>query len=140
DERLKKDIRPFDGGMLARALTLRPVYYHWRQDMMKGAADNSGEAYGFIAQEVEKVYPEMVGTDANGYKAVDYGKLQYVLLGAFQEEHAKVTALTAKVDSLEQRLARLEAANTSVASRLVSSAPLTLIGLATLGFAFYRRT
>ncbi len=108
DERLKKDIRPFEGDMLARALKLRAVYYHWRTELMNATYAKSGEAYGLIAQEVEKVFPEMVTVGEEGYKAVDYGKLQYVLLGALKEEHAKVEALDAKVNTLEKRLAILE--------------------------------
>ena len=142
DERLKKDIRPFDGGMLERALKLRPVYYHWRQELMRTGADTSGEAYGLIAQEVENVYPEMVTTTADGYKAVDYGKLQYVLLGALTEEHAKVEALDAKVTTLEKRLAKLEAM-TDGESRAAGWGPafwLAFAGLGAMGFAFYRRS
>jgi len=36
---------------------------------------------GFSAQEVEKLFPEVVMTDVNGYKSVDYGRLTPVLAG-----------------------------------------------------------
>jgi Chaperone of endosialidase len=129
DERLKKDIRPFDSGMLDRALKLRPVYYHWRTELMTNEAipANAGESYGLIAQQVEKLYPEMVSTNTDGYKAVDYTRLPFVLLGALQEEHAKV-------QSLEARLAKLESARWS------TSFWGALGGLGLLGFAFYRRS
>jgi endosialidase-like protein len=139
DIRLKKDIRPFEGGMLERLLKLRPIYYHWRTELMhKYIPENAGEAYGLIAQEVEKVYPEMVTTDEFGYKAVDYGKLQYVTLGALQEEHSNVVALQSQVVSLEQRLARLEAAS----AHSWKPATWMLFGgliAAALGFAYVRR-
>jgi len=142
DERLKKDIRPFDGSMLERALKLRPVYYHWRQELTeKRVGPNPGEAYGLIAQEVEKVYPEMVTTAEDGYKAVDYTRLPYVVLGALQEEHAKVEALDAKVSTLEKRLAKLEAMTDSV-TRTTSLGPVSWLlfaGLGAVGLVFYRR-
>ena len=138
DERLKKDIRQFDGNMLDRLLKLRPVYYRWREELTsKNVGPNPGEAYGLIAQEVEKIYPEMVTTDRDGYKAVDYGKLQYVLLGALQEEHAKVEVLDAKVADLEHRLARLEAAATAGWG---PAAGLLFGGLGVTAFTFRRRS
>jgi hypothetical protein len=129
DERLKKDIRPFDSGMLDRALKLRPVYYHWRTELMANEAipANAGESYGLIAQEVEKLYPEMVSTNTDGYKAVDYTRLPFVLLGALQDEHAKV-------QSLEARLAKLES------TRWSNSLWGALAGVGLVGFAFYRRS
>jgi hypothetical protein len=141
DERLKKDIRPFDGAMLDRLLKLRPVYYHYRPELTrKSVGPNAGEAYGFIAQEVEKIYPEMVTTTANGYKAVDYGRLQYVLLGALQEEHAKSEALNAKVATLEGRLAKLEAASTRAANDgSWPNAWAMFAGLGALGLTLRRR-
>jgi hypothetical protein len=127
DERLKRDFRPFDNSMLERALKLRPVYFHWREELLVSQAEpKPGEAYGLIAQEVQKIYPEMVTTDERGYLAVDYNKLQYVLLGALQEEHDKV-------QSLEARVAKLEAA------RVNTSLLGWLAGFAAVGFAFYRR-
>jgi hypothetical protein len=127
DERLKRDIRPFDNSMLERALKLRPVYFRWREELLASQAEpKPGEAYGFIAQEVQKIYPEMVTTDSRGYLAVDYSKLQYVLLGALQEEHDKV-------QSLEARVAKLEAA------RLSTSLWGWFAGLGAVGFACYRR-
>jgi hypothetical protein len=37
---------------------------------------------GLLAQEVEQVYPELVSTDAQGYKAVNYAQLAPVLIEA----------------------------------------------------------
>ena len=94
--------------MLERALKLRPVYFHWREEppRLSGGAQSRVRRHGFIAQEVQKILSEMVTTDQRGYLAVDYAKPQYVLLGALQEEHEKV-------QSLEARIAKLEAARLS---------------------------
>ncbi len=40
---------------------------------------------GLIAQEVEKVFPELVSTDSEGYKSIAYGKLTAVLIEAIKE-------------------------------------------------------
>jgi hypothetical protein len=50
--------------------------------------------YGLIAQEVEKVFPEMVKPiDSNGYKGVDYVKLIPVLVEAIKEQQKQIEAL-----------------------------------------------
>ena len=48
---------------------------------------------GFSAQEVEKLFPEVVLTDANGYKSVDYGRLTPVLVEAIKELQKQIDTL-----------------------------------------------
>ena len=48
---------------------------------------------GVIAQEVEEVLPEVVHTDTEGMKAVDYGKMVGVLIEAIKEQQVKIEAL-----------------------------------------------
>jgi hypothetical protein len=56
---------------------------------------------GVIAQEVEKIFPEIVTTRDNGYKAVKYEKLTAILIEAVKE-------LTNKVKSLEDEINKLK--------------------------------
>jgi hypothetical protein len=63
---------------------------------------------GLIAQEVEKVFPEMVDTGIDGYKRVNYSELPYVTLAAVKELKAENDALKAQLAALADRLARLE--------------------------------
>jgi hypothetical protein len=51
---------------------------------------------GVIAQEVEKVLPEVIGTDADGYKVVAYGNMIGLLVEAIKELKAEVDALKGK--------------------------------------------
>ena len=48
---------------------------------------------GVIAQEVEKVLPEVVHTDTEGMKAVDYGKMVGVLIEAIKELKQEIDEL-----------------------------------------------
>ena len=57
DERLKENIRDSEDG-LAIINQLRPVRFDWRQDQTFNEGTNQ---LGFIAQEVEAVFPEAVG-------------------------------------------------------------------------------
>ena len=79
---------------------LRGVEYTWNKGGRKGQKD-----LGVIAQEVEKVIPEVVrdkemplmDDSEETYKTVDYEKLSAVLIEAVKE-------LTQKVNNLEKRL------------------------------------
>lgn len=67
DQRLKTDIDNLSKERYLGILDLNAVSYKWKDS---GKAD-----IGFIAQDVEKVYPELVHTSSDGFKSVDYIKL-----------------------------------------------------------------
>ena len=83
DERLKDNIETIDGG-LAKVLSMRGVNY------TRDGKDN----IGVIAQEVEKVLPEIVLTadDEMGTKSVDYGRITAVLIEAIKELKTQIDA------------------------------------------------
>ena len=64
--------------------------------------------YGLIAQDVEQVLPELVETDGDGYKAVDYSKLPLLTIQAVKELKAENDARKAENDALKQHVAELE--------------------------------
>lgn len=111
DRRLKKDIAPLSG-VLDRVTQLRPVSYQ-----LNSLPDDSPRSLGFIAQEVEPLFPEVVETNAQGIKSMGYSGLIPVAIGAVQEVNAKAerlaaenAALQARLSAVEARLAALEAA------------------------------
>lgn len=57
-----------------------------------------------IAQEVERVYPELVHEGMNGYKALDYSKLMAPMIEALKEMNAKVEQQAAQIDSLRRNI------------------------------------
>lgn len=56
-----------------------------------------GRHYGVVAQAVEKVLPEVVKTDSNGYKAVDYVGIIPILIEAIKEQQKHIEALEKKI-------------------------------------------
>jgi hypothetical protein len=79
---------------------LRPVRYDWKEGY------GNPDQLGFIAQEVEQVFPRMLGEwkikpDEDAYKTVGTSELIPVLVKAIQEQQAIITALTARVEALE---------------------------------------
>jgi hypothetical protein len=109
DARFKRDITPF-APSLDRIAALRPAHYFWRSAEFPDRGFGNGRGYGLIAQEVEQVLPELVSTDAQGYKAVDYSKLPLLAIQAIRELKEKNDALQAAHAALEQRLATIERA------------------------------
>ena len=107
DARLKENIRPLTGA-LAAVQGLRGVRYSYRHNL-PGKTLPQGEQVGVLAQEVEKLYPELVATGADGYKAVNYAQLAPVLIEALKE-------LKAENDALRGRAAILETAATQAAA------------------------
>lgn len=88
DERVKTDIRTIENA-LEKVRNMRGVSYVAKADAKK--------RIGVIAQEIEKIIPEVVLTDdtADHYKSVDYGNIVAVLIEAVKELSAKVDALSA---------------------------------------------
>jgi hypothetical protein len=118
DVRLKQDIRSL-GEVLDRVLQLRPVSYHFRDEPA-----NTGRSLGLIAQEVEPLFPEVVG-EHDGFKALAYSELVPVVISALQElnqniksdnsnlreelrlRDAEIAQLNRRLESLEKRTENL---------------------------------
>jgi hypothetical protein len=101
DSRLKINIREITG-TLDIVKALRPVTYEWSTDPAIQKLYRHGKSvnYGLVAQDVEKVLPDLVQTDKNGYKNVSYGlELQMLNLRALQELNAKVDAIIAALNA-----------------------------------------
>lgn len=119
DARWKKNIQPI-GNALSLVQGLQGVRFNWNleglakgpqdaQQMTGSVSDVSSNTntsktitdidttqIGFVAQDVEKILPEVVRTDSDGYKAISYEKLTAILIEAVKE-------LKAEVDKLKKR-------------------------------------
>ena len=94
DERLKENIFTISGS-LDKLIQIRGVEFDWRT--MPGIHENEGHDIGVIAQEIEKVLPEIVTTRDNGYLAVKYEKLVALLIESNKELLKRVEALEEKI-------------------------------------------
>ena len=94
DERLKENFEPI-GSAVEKVEQLTGYTYNWIP--MEGVhVYGDMKDVGVIAQEVEKVLPELVSDRENGYKAVKYDKLTAVLIQAVKELSARVKELESK--------------------------------------------
>ena len=105
DQSLKTEIRPLEGS-LDKLLQLEGVSYAWT-DEHRG----SGRQIGFIAQDVETAFPEVVRTDHKGIKSVGYGFLTAAIVEALRETNARLDALEAENEALKAELEALGSAS-----------------------------
>ena len=109
DERWKRDVEPVFAP-LARLLLLRPVTYEYRQDAYPEKDFGAqGRVPGFLAQEVEEVFPELVRTAPDGYKAVNYVGLVPVLVDVVQDQQATIAAQRSELEEQRARVDELAA-------------------------------
>ena len=109
DERLKKNIKPI-ANALEKVLKIRGVEFDWRSDEFDIASKwkNRPHGIGVIAQEVEKVFPEAMGEEDQGFKTVEYRYLVAPLIEAVRELRDQNKALADQNKVLADRLSRLE--------------------------------
>ncbi len=93
---------------LQKVLALNGLHYDWRVDEFKENNFSQQRQIGFIAQEIEKIFPEMVMTDEKGYKSVDYARLTPVLVEAMKEQQKMIDELKMKNEKLENSNQKLE--------------------------------
>lgn len=98
DRRLKREIQPITQPNSLSAL--RPVSYYWNVEGEKRGG-NKDLQYGFIAQEIEQVYPHLVNTSSDGYKSVNYIQVIPLLVKELQESQAKLKDLEGRLEKLE---------------------------------------
>jgi len=98
DERLKENIVNLPT-QLANIMAMRPVEFDYK--------DGSGHQIGFIAQEIQQIYPDLIADQGDGFLTLSgLGKNEARMIKAFQEfaelTQATITALQARIAALEE--------------------------------------
>ena len=102
DKRYKSHIQTLNNS-LAILAKIRGTSYWWKDQNISEKLQ-----IGFIAQELEEILPNLVHTDENGYKAVNYIGLIPVMTEAIKELESVNTKQNEKIQSLEARLEAFE--------------------------------
>ena len=103
------------GDSSSKLFQLRPVTFLYKPEYDDGS---HALQYGLIAEEVAKIYPDMVGYDKDGQpNSVKYQSLAPMLLNEVQKQNAQNRTLEERVAALEALIANL----TSAAARPSSS-------------------
>jgi hypothetical protein len=94
DLRFKTNIRPISNA-LDKVRALRGVYFNWNQEEYPEKQFGSNVELGFIAQEVEKIIPEIVTKDKtkDEFRSIKYDKLVALLVEAIKEQQKQIDSL-----------------------------------------------
>ncbi|MFN8254305.1 MAG: tail fiber domain-containing protein [Bacteroidales bacterium] len=108
DERLKSDISSIQDA-LEKVLSLRGVSYYWKD------LENRGDKkqIGFIAQEVEKIIPEVVD-NSNDHYSMQYAPVTALLVEAVKEQQKQIELLEKKNEALSNELNRVAQLETEI--------------------------
>ena len=105
DVRCKKEITPLTES-LDKITMLQGVSYEWRADEFPDRHFPGGRHMGLIAQETEKVVPEIVKTDKESYKSIAYDKLTPLLVEAIKELKANNERMRSELEQLKAQMAQ----------------------------------
>jgi hypothetical protein len=121
DSRLKTNIQPLVSS-LNKIMALNGITFNWNKITAQGSDDKQ---IGVIAQDVEKVLPELVNINSSGYKTVNYIGLIPVLIESIKEQQKQIdelkktnAALQQDNQSIQNKLENLNSKNQELNSRL----------------------
>ena len=103
DIRYKKNISPLTN-VLSEIQVLNGTYYYWDKENHPDKNFSDHRQIGILAQELEKVYPELVHTDKEGYKTVDYSRLSPILLEAIKEQQQMIELQNTKLETQQEQI------------------------------------
>jgi hypothetical protein len=103
DVRFKKNISPLSN-VLSKVLSVQGVSYNWKKEEFPSKSFGSKTELGFIAQDLEQIFPELVETDKDGFKSVQYSHMVPVLLEAIKEQQKLINQLQGTVSNLSQAI------------------------------------
>jgi hypothetical protein len=111
DSRLKSNIETIPGA-LAKVMQLRGVNFEWKDQSV-----DPGKRMGFIAQEAEKVIPEVVNTK-DEYMSMQYAPITALLVEAIKEQQKIISTQNNKMDDLQKNNEMLNGKVESLAKEL----------------------
>ena len=101
DISLKDNIRPIESAIF-KVKQIRGVTFDWNEKSNK-LQQEKGQDVGLIAQEVEKVLPEVIQIRKDGIKAISYEKVVPLLVEAIKEQQTTIESLESRIKLLEER-------------------------------------
>ena len=102
DISLKKDFVKLEN-ISYKLNEINPYYYFLKTD-----ENSENKQIGFIAQEVEKVFPELVETKEDNLKTVNYSRFTAILLSAFKEQQNEIDKLKNELKESKTEIKQLK--------------------------------
>ncbi|HAB89811.1 MAG TPA: hypothetical protein DCF84_04685 [Bacteroidetes bacterium] len=94
DSRLKTNVKAIENS-LSKVVEMLPVEFDWKEGF-EDVHSNKGKDIGFIAQDIEEIQPELVGSHKD-YKTLQYEKFAPLIIGAIKELHTQLQEIKSKL-------------------------------------------
>lgn len=108
DERKKENIEEMSN-MTEKLMKVKPVIYTYKQDKEEQEKGDESRKYcGFLAQNLESMFPSLVDTDENGNKFVNYNGMLPILLSALKEQQEIINKQKKRLKNQSKRLKAIE--------------------------------
>jgi hypothetical protein len=107
DEKFKKNVVAVSK-TLKELSNLNAVYYYWKTEEFPERKFTGRKQIGFMAQEVENSFPELVKQDIEGNRAIDYSKFTPILVEAIKEQQIIIDTQKDEINELNKRVNKLE--------------------------------
>ncbi len=101
DRRLKSNITPMNS-VLDNVMKLKPVEYNYNHTPL------AAKSKGFIAQDVQAIFPELVNKSEDGMLAVQYVEFGVIAVKAIQEQQEQINQQQAEIDALKAAIEELK--------------------------------
>ena len=113
DQKLKSNIEHIQEKDIQNIMELEPVSFQWKKDIIENKnKDSTKKIYGFIAQDVQKTFPDIVD-DSGDMLHMDYIQIIPLLLQKIKQMHTtqeqqqtRIRTLETKLDSIEKMLSK----------------------------------
>jgi hypothetical protein len=106
DRRLKNNIKPIINSKEIIS-ELNPVIFNWKNHNIN-ENNNENIEYGFIAQEVEEILPQIVKERGDGYKGVAYQKLIPIMVDYIKKQNEKIESLEKIVNDQSDEISNIK--------------------------------
>ena len=107
---MKDNIKPLTS-VLSKVQQIESVKFEWvdhpkiKEDrFITLPAAFTGETIGVIAQQIEDIVPEVVWTDEDGYKSVEYGLMVSLGIGAVKEQQERINKILSRIKVLKEKI------------------------------------
>lgn len=133
DARYKKNIHPISNA-LKTILALKGVTYNWNAEKFPNKHFDGSAQIGFIAQEVEKVVPQAVVKDKDGFYAMNYSAIIPVLTEGIKAQQVQIEEQQSQIKALQAQVTEMDELKAAVAAmkkqldQLSKSAPINTVG------------
>jgi hypothetical protein len=107
DARFKQEVQTIGTSTLDKFNQINPVSYTWNGLGQEQGGIANQTQYGFLAQEVELIFPELVSTRPDGYKGVNYFGFIAMIVEAVKEMGSKIDDLMTRIIKVETDVAEL---------------------------------